>query len=97
MLAALNRAWPASMAIPVGGPEAVSYASLVRATADAARLRAPLILPIPAALVRLAGRGRPALLRLLADRSVDPAPMRRLLGVTGRTLKQGLAELFGNA
>jgi hypothetical protein len=35
------------------------------------------------------------LLRLLADRSVDPAPMRTLLGVTGRTLAQGLAEMFG--
>jgi uncharacterized protein YbjT (DUF2867 family) len=95
MLAAVNRAWPAPLAMPVGGPAPLPYAALVRATARAAGLRVPLILPIPAALVRLAGRGRPALLRLLADRSVDPAPMRTLLGVTGRTLAQGLAEMFG--
>ncbi len=94
ILAALNRPWPAPEAIAVGGPESVPYAKLVRTTARAARLRAPLIVPIPATLVRLAGRGRPALLRLLADRTVDPAPMRRLLGITGRTLEQGLAELF---
>jgi nucleoside-diphosphate-sugar epimerase len=97
MLAALERRWAVPAAIAVGGAEPVAYAALIRAVARAAGLRAPLIVPVPAALVRLAGRGRPALLRLLADRTIDTAPMRTLLGVDPRPLERGLAEMFRKA
>jgi nucleoside-diphosphate-sugar epimerase len=94
IVAALELGWTAPGAIPVGGPEPIAYAALIRAIARAAGVRAPLILPVPAAVVRLAGMRRPALLRLLADRTVDVGMMKGLLGVTPRPLAEGLAALF---
>jgi nucleoside-diphosphate-sugar epimerase len=93
--AALDRAWPVPRAIAIGGKLALSYAALIRAIAQAAGLRAPLILPIPAALVRVAAARRPGLLRMLSDRSVDTGAMTAELGVVPRDLAQGLAALFG--
>ena len=95
IIAALNRPWPTPIALPIGGPDPLPTAALIRAIAHAAHLRRPLILPIPAALVRLLGRTRPAALRLLQDRTVDTTPMTTLLGITGRPLDQGLSEFFG--
>ena len=95
LICALDRPWPSPAALPIAGPTPLPYAELVRAVARAANLRPPLILPIPAP--RFVAQNWPALRRLLEDRTADITAMAEDLGVTARSLEQGLAETFRRA
>ena len=105
ILAALDVGWAGPEAIVVAGPAAVSYADFVRKVAGAAGLRAPRIVPIPPALLRLAApltrlpglpRVRQAeIRRLLEDKAFDIGPMQVRLGVDPIPLAAGLQQTFG--
>ena len=106
MVAALDIAWDGPQALTICGPSPVTYATFVHRIADAAGLRRPCILPVPAApLIALAAiaarlpwlpRIRPEeIRRLLEDKAFDPAPMRAHLGFTPISLETGLARSFG--
>jgi nucleoside-diphosphate-sugar epimerase len=90
LAAAAARCWVGhdNPAVPVAGPEPLAYRTLVALVARAAGLRAPVIVPVPAWLARVSGR--PALLRLLEDRCADTAAMRAVLGVSARSMEEGL-------
>jgi uncharacterized protein YbjT (DUF2867 family) len=92
LIAALDQPWPAPQAIPIGGPESLPYAAFAREVARAANLHPRLILTLPDWLTHAAGQ---SLLRLLEDRDVDTSQMRYRLGITGRPLRSGLAQMFG--
>jgi len=92
--------------IHLGGPEAVPYWKFLHDIADASGtwVKVP---SIPVSLLRLAARltalvpGIPAItdaevLRLLEDKDVDVNEMKDVLGVTPRSLEQGLSETFSN-
>ncbi len=90
--------------IHLGGPEAVPYHAFLRAIAGASGswVKVP---SLPIILLRIAARlttlvpGIPTIkdaevLRLQEDKTVDVNVMIDVLGVTPRSLKQGLAETF---
>jgi len=104
ILAALSHAWEGPHTLIAAGPTPMSYADFVRAVAQAAGLKPPRIVLLPAwfltagALVtRLPGLPtiRAAeIRRLLEDKAFDIAPLRATLGVAPRPLAVGLEETF---
>lgn len=105
IMAALARNWPDSDVIVIAGPTALPYADFVREVATAARLKAPRILAIPAALLMAAAPftglvpglptiGRDEVRRLGEDKAFDIGPMMARLGVTPIPLALGLARTF---
>jgi uncharacterized protein YbjT (DUF2867 family) len=108
ILAALRQDWPGPETIVVAGPRALPYRDFLAAVARAAGLRPPPVLPVPGAvlmalapLTRLAPRlpqiRAAEVRRLLEDKAFDVAPMQERLGVTGRSLEEGLRLTFGKA
>ncbi len=102
--AAMATAWDGPHALVVAGPDALPYAGFVRAVAQAAGLRPPRVVPVPAALLRtLAPLTRlPGLPRISADeirrlgedKAFAIAGMRRILGIEPIALAAGLALTF---
>ena len=108
VMAALQRDWVGPQTLVLAGPEPVRYADFVRAVARAAGLRAPVVLPVPAALLialaPLTARLRflPRLdadevRRLLEDRAFPIEAMTAQLGVRPIGLAEGLARTFAAA
>ena len=108
LVAALERDWTAPETIVVAGPAPVAYRDFLAAVARAAGLRAPLVLPVPAAPLRLMARltslipmlpaiGPDEIRRLTEDKAFDIAPMQERLGVVPRPLADGLAATFARA
>ncbi len=106
ILAALACDWDGPHTLVVAGPTALPYARFVRAVADAAGLRMPPIVAVPAApliamapLTRLVPRlptiQAAEIRRLLEDKAFDPAPMHHALGIAPIPLAEGLARTFG--
>jgi nucleoside-diphosphate-sugar epimerase len=100
--AALAIDWQHPEAIVIAGPQALPYADFVRAVAHAAGLRAPRIVSVPAALLRLAAGlpflpriGPDEIRRLTEDKAFDIAAMLTMLGVHPRSLAEGLASIQG--
>jgi len=105
LMAALQRPWPTPQALVIAGPTALPYRDFLRAVAIAAGLRAPPVLPMPAAVLRalapftallpgLPRIGAEEIRRLVEDKAFDIAPMRALLGVAPLSLTDGLAMTF---
>jgi len=102
--AALEVDWAGPQAMVIAGPKAVAYAEFVRAVARAAGLRAPWIIPVPPALLRVlspltALPGLPRvrgneLRRLMEDKAFPIDAMRRTLHVDPISLSAGLALTF---
>lgn len=102
--AALDAAWAGPHGLVIAGPEAVTYAAFVRAVAQAARLRRPWTIPVPAALLlaltpltALPGLPRiraDEVRRLMEDKAFPIDAMRRTLGVVPIPLSVGLATTF---
>jgi uncharacterized protein YbjT (DUF2867 family) len=103
--AALAQPWEGASSLVIAGPAAMPYADFVRAVADAAGLRRPLIIPFPAAPLVLAApltrliAALPTIKpeeirRLLEDKAFDIAAMRTRLGIEPMTLAKGLALTF---
>ncbi len=102
--AALDMAWEGPHSMVIAGPEAVSYAAFVRAVAEAARLRRPRTVPVPAALLHALSplTALPSLpriradevRRLLEDKAFPIEAMRRILGIDPIPLSAGLALTF---
>jgi nucleoside-diphosphate-sugar epimerase len=108
VLSALRQDWAGPEAIVVAGPRALRYNDFAAMVAHAAGVRPPPVLPIPgAALMALAPLTRllprvpriraAEVRRLLEDKAFDITPMRDRLGVTGRSLEEGLRLTFGRA
>jgi len=102
--AALALPWTGPDSLVIAGPVPLTYADFVRAVAFAAGLPTPKILPIPAVPLRLAAPLTAALpflpriradeiRRLTEDKAFPIEAMVSRLGVTPRTLVQGLATL----
>lgn len=111
ILAALRTDWRGPHTLVVAGPEALRYADFVRAVAEAAGLRPPRLLSLPATPLRLLAPlsrlvprlpniGADEIRRLTEDKAFDITGLRQL-GIAPRPLAQGLAETFwmtaGNA
>ena len=107
ILAALAIAWEGPHSLVVAGPAPLPYAAFVRAVAQAAGLRAPRIIAIPAwpmvaaaaltTVLPFAPTVRPAeIRRLLEDKAFDSAPMTAVLGVRPLPLADGLLRTFRN-
>ncbi|WP_159999271.1 SDR family oxidoreductase [Roseomonas sp. 18066] len=105
LMAALDRDWPSPQALVVAGPTALAYRDFLAEVARAAGLRAPPILPVPMAPLRLlapiAARlpgmpkiGADEIRRLTEDKAFDIGPMQRELNVHPRPLREGLAATF---
>ncbi len=105
ILAALNQNWETPETLVIAGPTPLPYADFVRAVARAANLAAPRIVPVPAAPLMAAASmtrfipglpriGPAEIRRLLEDKAFDITPMRTRLGITPRTLAQGLTQTF---
>jgi nucleoside-diphosphate-sugar epimerase len=105
--AALVREWDGPASLVIAGPEPVRYADFVRAVANAAGLRKPLILPFPAAPLIFAARltrhvralppvQPEEIRRLVEDKAFDIAEMRALLSVDPMPLAKGLALTFAS-
>ncbi len=105
LVAALGIDWRQPHSCIIAGAEPVSVAALVRAVAAAAGLPPPVIVPMPAGLVRAGLRIAGTVLRLPRvdagdiallqdDQSFPTAPMISLLGVTPIALTEGLARCF---
>ena len=102
--AAMGVGWDGPHALVVAGPDALPYAGFVRAVAAAAGLRAPVIVPVPAPLLRalapltrlpgLPRIGADEIRRLTEDKAFAIADMRRILGVEPIALASGLARTF---
>jgi uncharacterized protein YbjT (DUF2867 family) len=106
--AALDRPWEEPASVVIAGPEPVRYADFVRAVADAAGLRRPLIVPFPAGPLILAARltkhvtalprvQPEEIRRLVEDKAFVIGPMRDLLRVEPVSLRQGLALTFASS
>lgn len=96
--AALVRDWESAETIVVAGPAALPYADFVRAVADAFGLPPPRVVPVPAALLRLAASvlfmlpiTPDEIRRLTEDKAFSIDAMQHALGVSPRTLGAGLA------
>ena len=94
--------WQHPETIVIAGPQALPYADFVRAVAHAAGLRAPRIVSVPAALLRLVAGlpflpriGPDEIRRLTEDKAFDIAAMLTVLGVHPRSLAEGLASIQG--
>ncbi len=107
LLAALGRGWDGPHAIDIAGPEPLPYRDFLRAVAQAAGVRAPPVLAIPALPLRLLAplsRLLPSILRvgadeirrLTEDKAFDIRLMLHELGVLPISLAQGLALTFRN-
>ena len=102
--AALEVAWEGPHSLVIAGPEAVPYAAFVRAVAEAARLRRPWTISVPAALLlaltpltMLPGLPRiraDEVRRLMEDKAFPIDAMRRILGIDPLPLAAGLALTF---
>ena len=105
--AALDVEWAGPHALVIAGPEPVAYAGFVRAVAAAAGLRAPVIVPVPPALLRalspltrlpgLPQVGGDELRRLMEDKAFPIDAMRCTLRVDPIPLADGLAMTFESA
>ena len=105
--AAMATGWNRPQALVIAGPDALPYAGFVRAVAQAARLRPPRIMPLPAALLRalapltrlpgLPRIGADEIRRLGEDKAFAIADMRRILGIEPIALAAGLALTFRTA
>ncbi|WP_419898166.1 SDR family oxidoreductase [Roseomonas sp. USHLN139] len=105
LMAALDRDWPTPRALVIAGPAPMAYRDFLAAVAEAAGLRAPPILPVPMAPLRLlapiAARlpglpkiGADEIRRLTEDKAFDIGPMTEELDVQPRPLREGLAATF---
>lgn len=102
--AALEVDWAGPHSMVIAGPEAVPYAAFVRAIAQAAGLRAPRTVPVPAAvlhalapLTALPGLPRirsDEVRRLMEDKAFSIDAMRRTLHIDPISLSAGLAMTF---
>ena len=102
--AAMDHAWDGPHALVIAGPDALPYAGFVRAVAQAAGLRPPHIIPVPAPLLRalapltrlpgLPRIGPDEIRRLTEDKAFPIADMRRILGIEPIALAAGLALTF---
>ena len=102
--AALDVAWDGPHSLVIAGPDAVAYKAFVRAVAEAAGLRAPRTVPVPAALLHAlapltALPGLPRIRgdevrRLTEDKAFPIDAMRRILGINPVSLPVGLAMTF---
>ncbi len=102
--AALEVEWEGPHSMVVAGPEAVSYAEFVRAVAEAAGLRAPRTVPVPAVvlhalapLTALPGLPRvrgDEVRRLMEDKAFPIDAMRCRLRIDPISLSAGLAMTF---
>lgn len=105
--AALEVAWDGPHSMVIAGPEAVPYAAFVRAVAEAARLRRPWTISVPAALLlaltpltMLPGLPRiraDEVRRLIEDKAFPIDAMRRILSIDPLPLAAGLALTFAPA
>jgi nucleoside-diphosphate-sugar epimerase len=106
ILAALKHAWVGPASLVIAGPTPLHYADFVRAIADAAGLRTPRIVDLPAAVLMAAAvftrlpllpTIRPGeIRRMLEDKAFDTGPMRATLGLDPIDLETGLALTFGD-
>jgi nucleoside-diphosphate-sugar epimerase len=107
LLAALGRGWAGPHGIDIAGPTPLPYRDFLRAVAQAAGLRAPPVLAVPAAPLRLLAPltrllpglprvGADEIRRLTEDKAFDIGPMQHELGVVPISLAQGLALTFRN-
>jgi len=102
--AAIEVDWAGPHSVVVAGPEAVSYAEFVRTVAQAAGLRAPRTVPIPAGvlhalapLTALPGLPRirgDEVRRLMENKAFSIDVMRRTLRIDPISLSAGLAMTF---
>jgi nucleoside-diphosphate-sugar epimerase len=92
-------------ALVIAGPEPLPYRDFLKAVAQAAGIRTPPVLPVPAAPLRLLAPlsrllpGMPVITaaeirRLSEDKAFDIGPMRAALGVHPISLANGLARTF---
>jgi hypothetical protein len=90
----------------IAGPAALPYADFVRAVAEAAGLKPPRIVSVPAGLLRvlaplsafvpkLPNIGADEIRRLGEDKAFDVMPMFSKLGLRGISLVEGLKMTFG--
>ena len=105
IVAALGVEWRAPATLVIAGPEPLPYADFVRAVARAAGLRAPRIVPIPAAILQalapftawlpfLPRIDTAEIRRLQEDKAFDIGPMSVTLGLRPMPLARGLARTF---
>lgn len=107
ILAALAQPRAGPETLVAAGPAALPYADFVRAVAEAAGLRKPRIIPVPALPLRLLAPltrlpflptiHAAELRRLMEDKAFDITAMRTRLGVTPRPLAEGLRATFAPA
>ena len=105
--AALDVAGDRPRCLGIAGPAAVPYGTFVRAVAEAAGLRVPRIVPVPAAvlhalspLTALPGLPRiqaDEIRRLMEDKAFSTGPMESILGIDPISLSAGLALTFKGA
>ncbi len=101
---ALEEDWAGPHSLVIAGPKPVTYAAFVRAVAEAARLRAPWTVPVPAAvlhavapltaLLGLPRIGGDEVRRLMEDKAFSIDAMRRTLHIDPISLCAGLAMTF---
>ncbi|HQT64478.1 MAG: NADH-ubiquinone oxidoreductase [Acidocella sp. 20-57-95] len=105
VLAALTHNWSGPHVMVIAGPQAVSYADFVRAVAQAAGLRPPQIMSLPAWLLqslapllrfipRMPHVSIDEIKRLLEDKNFEITAMRDILQVEPVQLAQGLSLTF---
>ncbi len=102
--AALDVAWDGPHSMVIAGPEAMAYKAFVRAVAEAAGLRAPWTVPVPAALLHAlspltALPGLPRIRadevrRLMEDKAFSIDAMRCTLRIDPISLPTGLGMTF---
>ena len=105
LIAAARRDWDRPRAIIIAGPRPLAYRDFLAAVAQAAGLRAPPVLPVPAAPLRLVARvarlvpglpriGPDEIRRLTEDKAFPIVEMQAELGVQPRELAEGLRGTF---
>ncbi|MBE7210770.1 MAG: NADH-ubiquinone oxidoreductase [Gluconacetobacter diazotrophicus] len=108
MLAALRDGQDGPRSLVVAGPEAVPYRAFARAVAEAAGVQPRPVVPVPAAALIAAARlarlvpglpriGPDEVRRLGEDKAFDIEPMRRELGVSPISLREGLRRTFAGS